>query len=171
MKIILTAKVFRADTIVIEELSFKEVPEWRDRTLRWLFSAWFYSKFSERLREKVKREGIKVVEVSPANTSKECFCGEGVRKEGHYLTCPVHGKYDRDYVASINLGKRYLKLPALDVGSSPGTVLSGGNFSPIPVLIRLTALLAYLKLVTCTFLYSLIPEREMEILDTTVKRC
>ena len=170
-EIILTAKVLGADTIVIEELSFKEVPEWKDRTLRWLFSTWFYAKFSERLREKARRGGIKVVEASPANTSKRCFCGEGVKKEEHYLTCPVHGKYDRDYVASINLGKRYLKLPALEVGSSPETVPSGGISSPIPVLIKLTTLLAYLKLVRCTFLYSLIPKLRKGIPDTTVKRC
>ena len=168
-EIILTAKVFEADTIVIEGLSFREVPEWKERTLRWLFSTWFYAKFSERLKEKAKRGRIKVKEENPANTSKKCFCGEGVRKEGHYLICGVHGKYDRDYVASINLGKRYLKLSALEVGSSPETVPSGGISSPIPVLIRLTTLLAYLKLVTCTFLYSLVSKREMEIPNATVK--
>ena len=170
-EIILTAKVSGADTIVIEDLSFKEVPDWKDRTLRWLFSTWFYAKFSERLKEKAKREGIKAREENPTNTSRRCFCGEEVEKERHYLICPVHGKYDRDYVASINLGKRYLKLPALEVGSSPETVPSGGISSPIPMLIELTTLFAYLKLVECTFLYSLISKREMEIYDTTVKRC
>jgi len=69
------------------------------------------------------------------------------------------------------LGKRYLKLSALEVGSSPETVSSGGISSPILTLIKFTTLLAYLKLVKCTLFYSLIPKREMEILNTTVKRC
>ena len=168
-EIILTAKVFRVDTIVIEELSFKEVPEWRDRTLRWLFSMWFYSKFLVRLKEKAKREGVKVSEVNPANTSRRCFCGEEVRKEGHYLTCPVHGKYDRDYLASINLGKRYLKLPALEVGSSPEIVPSEGISSLIPFP---STLIAYLRLVYCYFLVSLFPHHiRTRILNSVVKRC
>ncbi len=170
-EIILTAKVSGVDTIVIEDLSFNEVPEWKDKTLRWLFSTWFYAKFSERLKEKAKREGIRIKEENPANTSGRCFCGEKVKKEEHYLICGVHGRYDRDYVASINLGKRYLKLSALEVGSSPETVLSGGISSSIPVLIRLTTLFAYLKLVRCTFLYSLVPKRGMEISEAAVKRC
>ncbi len=168
-EIILTAKVFGADTIVIEELSFKEVPEWKDRTLRWSFSTWFYSKFSERLRKKAKGEGIVVKEENPANTSKRCFCGEEVKKDGHYLVCGVHGRYDRDYLASINLGKRYLKLPALEVGSSPETVPSGGISSPIPSPSTLTA---YLRLVYCYFLVSLFPYHiRIRILNSVVKRC
>ena len=168
-EIILTAKVLGIDMVVIEDLSFKEVPEWKDKTLRWLFSTWFYAKFSERLKEKAKREGIKVVEVSPANTSKECFCGEEVRKDGHYLICGIHGRYDRDYLASINLGKRYLKLSALEVGSSPETVPSGGISSLIPFP---STLIAYLRLVYCYFLVSLFPHHiRTRILNSVVKRC
>ncbi len=168
-EIILTAKVPGIDTVVIEELSFKDIPNWKDKTLRWLFSVWFYSKFSERLKEKAKREGIKVKEESPANTSKKCFCGEEVKKEEHYLTCPIHGKYDRDYLASINLGKRYLKLSALEVGSSPETVPSGGISSSIP---SPSTLIAYLRLVYCYFLISLFPHHiRTRILNSVVKRC
>ncbi len=168
-EIILTAKVLGIDTVVIEDLSFKDVPEWKDKTLRWLFSTWFYAKFSERLKEKAKREGIEVVEEKPANTSRKCFCGREVKKEGHYLICPVHGKYDRDYLASINLGKRYLKPPALEVGGIPETVPSGGISSPIPSPSTLTA---YLRLVYCYFFISLFPYQvRTRILNGVVKRC
>jgi|GEM_PF-1122898 len=168
-EIILTAKALRIDTVVIEDLSFKDVPDWKDKTLRWLFSTWFYSKFSERLKEKAKREGIRVEEVNPANTSSECFCGRDVRKEGHYLVCPVHGYYDRDYLASINLGKRYLKPPALMVGGIPETVPSGGISSPVPSPSTLTA---YLRLVYCYFIFSLYSQQvRTQILNGVVKRC
>ncbi|HIQ49396.1 MAG TPA: hypothetical protein EYH58_07195, partial [Aquifex aeolicus] len=89
--------------VVIEDLSFKEIPEWKDRTLRWLFSTWFYARFRDRLKEKARKEGIRVEEENPSGTSSKCFCGREVKKEGHYLICPVHGYYDRDYLASINL--------------------------------------------------------------------
>ena len=165
-EIILTAKALGMDTVVIEDISFKEVPEWKDKTLKWLFSTWFYSKFSERLKEKAKREGIKVKEVNPANTSKRCFCGKEVKKEGHYLACSTDGHYDRDYLASINLGKRYLKPPALMVGGSPETVPSGGISSSIPSPYTLTA---YLRLVYCYFLVSL--QVRTQIPNSVVKRC
>ncbi len=168
-EIILTAKALGTDTIVIEDLSFREVPEWEDRTLRWLFSTWFYSKFAEKLKEKAKREGIRVREERPANTSRKCFCGREVKKEGHYLVCSVHGHYDRDYLASINLGKRYLKPSALEVGGSPETVPSGGISSSIPSPSTLTA---YLRLVYCYFLVSLYSQQlRTRILNSMVKRC
>ncbi|MDQ7082664.1 MAG: transposase [Aquificota bacterium] len=168
-EIILTAKASGIDTVVIEDLSFKEVPEWKDKTLRWLFSTWFYARFSERLKEKAKREGIRVREENPANTSKRCFCGREVKKEGHYLICSVHGKYDRDYTASINLGKRYLKPPALEVGGIPETVPSGGASSSI---LSPSTLTAYFRLVYCYFLVSLYSQQvRTRILNGVVKRC
>ena len=170
-EVILIAKVLGVDTIVIEDLGFKEIPEWKDRTLRWLFSTWFYARVRDRLKEKAKREGIRVEEENPSCTSSKCFCGREVEKEGHYLICPVHGYYDRDYLASINLGKRYLKPLALEVGGIPETVPSGGTSSPIPTPVKLTTLLAYLKLVRCTYLYSLIPKLQTRILDTVSMRC
>jgi len=151
-EVLLVAKAYDVNTVVVEQLSFKELPEWKNRTLRWLFSIWFYSKFVERLEYKARLNQIQVVRVNPAGTSKVCFCGEKVSSEGHYLVCPVHGRYDRDYVAAINLGKRYLKSPALEVGDIPEAVLSGDTSSSFT---RITTLISYLSLVKCTLLNNL----------------
>ena len=170
-EVILIAKVLGISVVVIEDLSFKDIPEWKDKTLRWLFSTWFYARFRERLKEKAKREGIRVEEENPSGTSSECFCGKEVKKEGHYLVCEAHKRHDRDYVGAINLGKRYLKPSALEVGGSPETVPSGGISSPIPTPIPLITLLAYLKLVKCTYLYSLISKLQTQILNTILLQC
>ena len=170
-EILVIAKVLGISVVVIEDLSFKEAPEWGDKTLRWLFSTWFYARFRKRLKEKAKKEGIRVEEENPSGTSSKCFCGREVKKEGHYLVCEVHKKYDRDYIGAINLGKRYLKPLTLEVGGSPETVPSGGISSPIPTPIKLTTLLAYLKLVKCTYLNSLIPKLQTQILNTILLQC
>jgi len=93
--------------------------------------------------------GIQVVEINPASTSKVCFCEEKVKKEGHYLVCSVHGRYDRDYIAAINLGKRYQKSSALEVGDIPEAVPSGNTSSSF---MQISTLMSYLSIVKCSFL-------------------
>ncbi|MGC9101455.1 MAG: IS200/IS605 family accessory protein TnpB-related protein, partial [Caldisericum sp.] len=74
--VILHAKAYSCDAIAIEDLKFKDLPEWKNRRLRRLFSTWFYSKFEDRLRHKAQREGIKILLVNPFNTSQICHeCG------------------------------------------------------------------------------------------------
>jgi len=151
-EILLIARIYELNTVVVEKLSFKEVPSWKDKTLRWLFSTWFYSRFMERLEYKAKLNGIQVIRTNPANTSKTCFCGEKAKKESLYLVCPVHGRYNKDYVAAVNIGKRYLKSSVLEVGDIPEAVPSGDTSSSF---IQITTLMSYLSLVKCTLLINL----------------
>jgi len=106
------AKQSEVGLVVIEKLEFKELPEWKDKTPRWLFSNWFYSKFSERLKHKLSRWGIRLRRVNPANTSKKCHvCGKKLDGKGLYLFCEeCQKKWDRDYNASINIAKRGYKI-------------------------------------------------------------
>ncbi|GAB6077220.1 RNA-guided endonuclease TnpB family protein [Desulfurobacterium crinifex] len=106
------AKLTGTSLVAIEKLEFKDIPEWKDKTLRWLFSSWFYSKFSERLEQKLKLSGIRLRRVNPAYTSKKCHvCGSKLKGEGLYLVCENCKKvWDRDYNASINIAERGLRI-------------------------------------------------------------
>ncbi len=106
------AKLSGVSLVVIEKLGFKDLPEWRDKTLRWLFSNWFYSKFSEKLEQKLKLRRIGLKRVNPAYTSKRChICGKELKSSGLYLLCKTcKKKWDRDYNASVNIAERGLKI-------------------------------------------------------------
>ena len=106
------AKLTGVSLVAIEKLEFKDIPEWKDKTLRWLFSNWFYSKFSERLEQKLKLSGIRLKRVNPAYTSREChICGSKLKGEGLYLVCENCKKvWDRDYNASVNIAERGLRI-------------------------------------------------------------
>jgi len=106
------AKLSGVSLVVIEKLGFKNLPEWRDKTLRWLFSNWFYSKFSEKLEQKLKLRGIGLKRVNPAYTSKRChICGKELKGSGLYLLCETcKKKWDRDYNASVNIAERGLEI-------------------------------------------------------------
>jgi len=106
------AKQSKVGLVTIEKLEFKELPEWKDKTLRWLFSSWFYSKFSERLKHKLSRWGIRLRRVNPANTTKKChICGKKLDGKGLYLFCKeCQRKWDRDYNASVNIAERGFKI-------------------------------------------------------------
>ncbi len=57
------ALAYRCEGVSFEELSFREVPKWKNPKMRRLFAQWFYSKFEERLRHKALRKGLKVIPV------------------------------------------------------------------------------------------------------------
>ena len=86
--VIAHAKVYDCQAIVIEDLSFKEVPDWKDKKALRRFSQWFYSRFASRLEEKAKIYGLKVVKVNPAHTSRICHkCGKEGEAEGLVFKC------------------------------------------------------------------------------------
>lgn len=98
--------------VAIENLQFKELPNWKNKTFRWLFSSWFYSKFSERLEAKLRKNGMRLRRVNPANTSRRCHvCGKKLNRNRMYLFCKqCQKKWDRDYNASVNIAERGFKI-------------------------------------------------------------
>ena len=107
--VIAHAKVYDCQAIVIEDLSFKEVPDWKDKKALRRFSQWFYSRFASRLEEKAKLYNLKVIKVNPAHTSRVCHkCGKEGKVEGLVFKC-FCGTYDRDYNASVNIAFRLTK--------------------------------------------------------------
>ncbi|MCD6439449.1 MAG: transposase [Halomonas sp.] len=107
------AKLERVSLVAVERLKFKDFPEWKGKTFRWLFSSWFYSKFAERLEQKLRLSGIKLKQINPAYTSKRCHvCGSSLKGEGLYLFCEnCKKKWDRDYNAAWNIAnKGYISL-------------------------------------------------------------
>ncbi|MGC8853281.1 MAG: zinc ribbon domain-containing protein, partial [Hydrogenobacter sp.] len=110
--VIVHAKAYGCDAIAIEDLNFKDLPDWKNKRLRRFFSTWFYSKFEDRLRHKSQREGIKVLSVNPFNTSQVCHeCGSKSKANRLEFVCESCGKhFDRDYNASVNIGIKALTL-------------------------------------------------------------
>lgn len=107
------AKLERVSLVAVERLKFKDFPEWKGRRFRLLFSSWFYSKFTERLEQKLKLSGIKLKQINPAYTSKRCHvCGSFLKGKGLYLFCEnCKKKWDRDYNAAWNIAnKGYISL-------------------------------------------------------------
>ncbi len=108
--VIAHAKAYNCDAIAIEDLKFKDLPDWKNKRLRKLFSMWFYSKIKERLRHKAQREGLRVLLVNPFNTSQVCHeCGSKSKANRLEFVCESCGKhFDRDYNASVNIGLKAL---------------------------------------------------------------
>ncbi len=70
--IISHAKAYYCQAIAIEDLAFKGVPSWKSSKALRLFSQWFYSRFTKRLEDKARINGLRVIKVHPANTSRVC---------------------------------------------------------------------------------------------------
>ncbi|RUM57822.1 MAG: hypothetical protein DSY60_03490, partial [Persephonella sp.] len=104
------ARSYGIKIIAIEKLSFKNIPEWKSSKAIKRFTEWFYSKVRSKLEYKGKIRGIRIIEVNPANTSRYCHrCGRKGKAEKLIFKCEC-GKYDRDYNASVNIGKRAIKI-------------------------------------------------------------
>lgn len=96
--------------IAIEKLRFKDIPNWRSSKAIKRFTDWFYSKVKEKLEYKAKLRGIRLLEINPANTSRYCHkCEKKGKTDKLSFECEC-GKYDRDYNASVNIGKRAIKI-------------------------------------------------------------
>jgi len=96
--------------IAMEKLGFKDIPNWRSSKAIKRFTDWFYSKVKSKLEYKARIRGIRLLEVNPANTSRYCHkCGNKGKAERLIFKCKC-GKYDRDYNASVNIGKRAIKI-------------------------------------------------------------
>mgnify|MGYP001626259569 CR=1 FL=1 len=163
--VILHAKAYNCDAIAIEDLKFKDLPDWKNKRLRRIFSIWFYSKFEDRLRHKAQREGIKVLSVNPFNTSQVCHeCGSKSKANRLEFACESCGKhFDRDYNASVNIGLKALTL-ACKTKSKPYKgkdiparfpslqVLTRYKFKSLLTLLSLSKLVAYLRLVETSYL-------------------
>jgi len=106
------AKAYGCEGVAIERLGFKDLPSWRGGKLRRRFATWFYSRVKEKLEYKAKLRGIRLIEVNPAYTSRYCHrCGKEGRADRLSFKCCC-GIYDRDYNASVNIGKRALGIRA-----------------------------------------------------------
>ncbi|WP_028950928.1 zinc ribbon domain-containing protein [Sulfurihydrogenibium subterraneum] len=104
------ARSYGIKVIAIEKLSFKNIPNWKISKAIKRFTDWFYSKVKDKLEYKAKIKGIKIIEINPANTSRYCHkCGEKGKAEKLVFKCEC-GEYDRDYNASVNIGKRAIKI-------------------------------------------------------------
>jgi len=104
------ARSYGIKIIAIEKLSFKNIPSWRSIKAIKRFTDWFYSKVKEKLEYKARLKGIRIIEINPANTSRYCHrCGRKGKAEKLIFKCEC-GKYDRDYNASVNIGKRAIKI-------------------------------------------------------------
>ena len=107
-ELVLLAKANDCSVIAVENLSGIKMPSWKNKALRYLFSSWFHGKAVERLRHKAARHRIKVVSVSPRNTSRLChMCGSELSGRGLYLKCRTCGRiWDRDYNGAVNIARR-----------------------------------------------------------------
>ncbi len=111
-EVILVAIANDCNVIAIENLSGIKVPKWRSKALRFLFSQWFYSRFEQKLRQKAKLHGIKVVSVKPYGTSRYCsVCGKKLSGKGLHLECRNCKRvWDRDYNAAVNVANKGLEI-------------------------------------------------------------
>ena len=151
--VIAYAKVYHCQAIAIEKLDFEKIPDWENKKALRLFTQWFYSRFTKRLEEKAKINGLRVIKVNPAYTSKICHkCGKEGKLEGLVFKCSC-GMFDRDYNASLNIAQRALhptKSQAYTVRDIPGRIpsrLVRMEGSALLTMISLFKLLAWLKVV------------------------
>jgi len=144
------AKAYDCQAIVIEDLNFKEVPDWKDKKALRRFSQWFYSRFESRLEEKAKLHNLKVIKVNPAHTSRVCHkCGKEGKVEGLVFKC-FCGKYDRDYNASVNIAFRLTKPKAQGAEGIPGSIpsrLVQVEWKALLSFISFSKLIAWLRIV------------------------
>ena len=104
------AESYGIKVIAIEKLGFKSMPKWKRSKAIKRFTEWFYSKIRGKIEYKAKIRGISVILVNSAYTSQYCHkCGDKGKADGLTLKCEC-GKYDRDYNASVNIGKRAIRL-------------------------------------------------------------
>ena len=129
--IVKIARVLKCKYIVFEDLKSYQPPKGKG-LLSWLLSMWRRGNIITITRYKALRRGIEVRTVSPKNTSQICLrCnarGEHVKapdrleeKDDKYgfFYCPNCGYMaDRDYVAAINVGRKFL----LEVSGGEGSV-------------------------------------------------
>ena len=157
------ALAYGCEGIAIEELSFRELPKWKNPKMRRLFAQWFYTKFEERLRHKALRRGLRVIPKA-FNTSRVCHaCGRKGKLEGLYLVCEACKRiFDRDYNASVNIGIRALKVsgsksdPYMGKDTPARFPFPQGTahlkFRVLLSILPLTLLLSYLRLVETSYL-------------------
>ncbi|SMP13474.1 transposase, IS605 OrfB family, central region, partial [Venenivibrio stagnispumantis] len=104
------AKIYNIKIIAIEKLSFKKIPDWQSSKAIKRFTEWFYSKIKDKLQYKAKLKGIRILEIQPSYTSQYCHkCNKKAKADRLTIKCEC-GKYDRDYNASVNIGKRAIKI-------------------------------------------------------------
>jgi putative transposase len=83
--------------------------EWARR-----LSNWVRGKIIKYIEYKSKLNGIMIIKVNPAYSSKKChFCGGGGERFSSRFKCKVCGReYDSDYNASVNIARRAMFLLA-----------------------------------------------------------
>ncbi|GBC89179.1 hypothetical protein HRbin13_01316 [bacterium HR13] len=158
------ARAYDYSFIAVERLKFSRLSDWKNRRMRRLFSQWFYARFIERLRQKALRYGLRVLLINPYRTSRVCHkCGGEGKLEKLEFKCQC-GTYDRDYNASVNIGKRALEKLVSGAKSEPyrgediparfpflqGTIHLKGK--ALLSILPLTLLLSYLRLVETSYL-------------------
>ena len=143
--VIAHAKVYDCQAIVVEDLSFKEVPDWKDKKALKRFSQWFYSRFASRLEEKARIYNLKVIKVNPAHTSRVCHkCGKEGKTERLVFKCSC-GTYDRDYNASVNIAFRLTEVEGIP-GRFPSRLVQV-EWKALLSFISFSKLLAWLRVV------------------------
>ncbi|SMP03889.1 transposase, IS605 OrfB family, central region, partial [Venenivibrio stagnispumantis] len=104
------AKSYNIKIIAIEKLSFKKIPDWQSSKAIKRFTEWFYSKIKDKLQYKAKLKGMRILEIQPSYTSQYCHkCNKKAKADRLTFKCEC-GKYDRDYNASVNIGKRAIRI-------------------------------------------------------------
>ncbi len=112
-RIVKIAKRFGYDTIVLEDLNgLKEEQAKMSKPWRERFTFFAYRKLQNWIEWQAKKEGLAVIYVNPANTSKTCpKCGsKDTVIENRILKCKCGFEMDRDSVAVINLVNKWLNV-------------------------------------------------------------
>ena len=113
-RIVLFAKERGYDTIVLEDLNgLKDEQAKLKKTWREKFAFFAYRKLQNWIEWQAKKEGLAVVYVNPANTSKTCPKCKSLNTEfrERILICKNCGfTMNRDSVAVINLVNRWLSI-------------------------------------------------------------
>jgi putative transposase len=80
-------------------------------------NSWCFREIQRQIEYKAAWEGVRVVYVRAANTSKSCSSCRSVNKNLTYeraWTCPNCGaRHDRDLNAALNIMSRYLEAAAV----------------------------------------------------------
>jgi IS605 OrfB family transposase len=134
----------KCETIVMENLSDLQAPSGMARTSRHI-SHWARGDLLEKIEYKANLVGLNVETVNPWKTSQYCSkCGEhghtikasNNHKEvshGGWFHCPSCGfSGDRDYNASLNVGRVYLSQEDRIVQCKPVEYTSTGNHAGFP---------------------------------------
>ena len=172
-ELVLLARLNSCSLIAVENLSGIKVPEWRNKVLRYLFSGWFHGRVVERLRHKAARYGIKVIWVSPKNTSRFCHvCGSKLAGRGFYLKCKVCDRvWDRDYNAAVNIARKAFdrqvsrgqpeELDSEGVRQREPSRLTPRLGTEVKANLKHTILFAWLCVVKCSAFAHLVSKRKL----------